>query len=99
MWARRCGVPPKWPSRVKVTLMSLGTLAIGVAVYQLLSGDDVAYLDLNNPSSNDVLCLNRWPLRDENPLNVLRGEQWEEWVSYRFNEVDFIERQCALSRS
>lgn len=40
MWARRCGAPPAWPSRVKVLIMSFITGAVGFAVFQYMSDAD-----------------------------------------------------------
>lgn len=97
MWARRCGAPPKWPSRVKVVIMSIGTLGIGVAVWYHLRGDDVSYMDLHNPRSDRVMCLKWWPLRSENPADYVDKDQWQEWEQYRFSESAFIASQtCAV---
>mmetsp|Transcript_95997 Transcript_95997/g.200531 ORF Transcript_95997/g.200531 Transcript_95997/m.200531 type:complete len:589 (-) Transcript_95997:107-1873(-) len=99
MWARKCGAPPQWPSRVKVLLQSFMTAAVGFAVYQWMSGADLGYLDLSKPQQQNVLCVTEWPLRhDANSWWSL--EMWEDWFSYREDMSTFVnDHKCVGNHS
>mmetsp|Transcript_71771 Transcript_71771/g.201424 ORF Transcript_71771/g.201424 Transcript_71771/m.201424 type:complete len:588 (-) Transcript_71771:73-1836(-) len=95
MWARRCGAPPAWPSRVKVLIMSFITGAVGFAVFQYMSDADAGYLNLSMPKNDAVLCLIEWPLR-HSLADWGRQDPWEDWAAYRTNITSFVEtRRCA----
>lgn len=65
MWARRCGAPPGWPSRVKVIFFSFFSGTLGLAIYTYMAGSNISYLDLENGSAPEVkvMCLQNWPVR------------------------------------
>lgn len=63
MWARRCGAAPRWPSRVKVVFFSFISGTLGLSLYSYMSGMNVSSLDLDEPTSQRVLCLSEWPQR------------------------------------
>lgn len=56
MWARRLGVPPLWPSRVKVFFLGLLTSVFIVSVFQYLHNANVEYLDIKMPVSIEIRC-------------------------------------------
>lgn len=95
MWARRCGAPPRWPSRAKVLMQSFMTAAVGYAVYQYMTSSDVGYLDLSQPMTDKAICLQSWPLR-HNLADWGNAEQWEDWAAYREDMTAYMqENQCA----
>jgi len=61
MWARRCGAPRRWPSRIKVLIFTLLDGGIGLSIYLYMAGSNISYLDLGSPQSGPVLCLTEWP--------------------------------------
>jgi len=63
MWARRCGAPPKMPSRIKVIVFSIFSGSVGLSIYTYMASSTISYLDLEKPASPNVLCLEEWPLR------------------------------------
>mmetsp|Transcript_46192 Transcript_46192/g.99786 ORF Transcript_46192/g.99786 Transcript_46192/m.99786 type:complete len:597 (-) Transcript_46192:44-1834(-) len=63
MWARRCGAPPSWPSRIKVIFFSFFSGTLGLSIYMYMAGSNMSYLDLDTPEGANVLCLVDWPLR------------------------------------
>mmetsp|Transcript_98346 Transcript_98346/g.317044 ORF Transcript_98346/g.317044 Transcript_98346/m.317044 type:complete len:579 (-) Transcript_98346:61-1797(-) len=96
MWARKCGAPPQWPSRVKVMLQSVATAALGLAVFDYMSNADAGYLDLSAPVSTTVLCLEKdaWPMRHSSS-SWFEGATWMDWYEYRENMVQYVdEHRC-----
>lgn len=83
MWARRCGAPPGWPSRVKVLLFSSFSGTIGLSVYNYMQAGSMSYLDFGAPTSVESLCLSEWPERSaatdiSHPNDWLSTEsEWE----------------------
>ncbi|CAK0867266.1 unnamed protein product [Prorocentrum cordatum] len=99
MWARRCGAPPLWPSRVRVFVQSLFPAAVGYAVYRFMTAADVGYLDVGNPTSETVLCLTDWPLRHD-ARSWLETESWADWKELVLDETQYIEEhECPVSAS
>jgi len=102
MWARKCGVPPQWPSRVKVGLNAVFTGAIGYTVYQFMSGGDVGYVDMSYATSDGVICLNVWPQRANiisEPTAYFYEEAWSSF-SQMANTSEFISAfQCPFAAS
>jgi len=100
MWARKCGVPPRWPSRVKVVLSAVFTGAIGYTVYQFMAGGDVGYVDMSAPSLETVICLTSWPER-ANVIDKPDAYFYEEaWSSFSkvVNTSEFISSlQCPFT--
>ncbi|CAK0820427.1 unnamed protein product, partial [Prorocentrum cordatum] len=64
MWARRCGAPPRWPSRVKVIFFSFFSGTIGMSIYTYMAASNISFLEVESPASEAVLCLTDWPMRD-----------------------------------
>lgn len=95
MWARRCGAPPTWPSRVKVFLFSIGTGAIGFTIYTFMASSNLGYLDLASASNDPVLCLNEWPLHKDMAIWFDSGN-WQSWVEYQTDMETYIKEhsQC-----
>lgn len=84
MWARRLGVPPLWPSRVKVFFLGLLTSVFIFSVFQYLHNANVEYLDLNDPVDHAIMCkLPREECRkSERPLEcTVRFEEQSSWRS------------------
>lgn len=81
MWARRCGAPKRWPSRVKVTIFSFFYGTIGLSIYQYMAGSNVSYLDLSQPASGNVVCLTEWP--SNNAVTWSRPREWLAWLEDR----------------
>mmetsp|Transcript_50403 Transcript_50403/g.108636 ORF Transcript_50403/g.108636 Transcript_50403/m.108636 type:complete len:668 (+) Transcript_50403:93-2096(+) len=91
MWARRCGAPPFWPSRVKVLLQSFMTATIGWAVFTYMSSADIGYLDLPSPIGDRPLCLkaDTWPSR-HSTSSWFSLKTWEEWSEYRHHMAAYV---------
>jgi len=89
MWARRCGVAPIWPSRIKVLLQSFATAAVGLTIFNYMLEVDAGYLDLTTPVHSEVLCLSTWPLRHEDRA-WWQKDLWLEWAKYRLTTQQFI---------
>mmetsp|Transcript_41319 Transcript_41319/g.95682 ORF Transcript_41319/g.95682 Transcript_41319/m.95682 type:complete len:485 (+) Transcript_41319:46-1500(+) len=90
MWARRCGAPPLWPSRIKVLLQSFMTAAVGITVFNFMTAADPGYLELEHPKYTEPLCLTRWPLRHQSE-SWWSQEMWLDWQAYRQDMIDFVE--------
>lgn len=91
MWARRCGVPPIWPSRVKVFLYSLATGAIGWTIYTFMASSNVGYLDLSRPSQDRVVCVASWPGKSQ-AQSWWDEESWDNWIKYQADTSEYLER-------
>jgi len=78
MWIRRLGVPPLWPSRVKVLFLGLLASCFILSVYQYLAGASAEYLRLAEPSSLDITC--RLPTEEcqgiPNPAECMDEHTW-----------------------
>jgi len=57
MWLRRLGMPPLWPSRLKVIGMGLLSSMFTATVFQYLNSADADYLNLASPVSPRIKCL------------------------------------------
>jgi len=96
MWARRCGVPKHWPSRIRVTIHSFINAAVGFAIFKYLTAADVGYLDLSSAVNDRVLCLSAWPLR-YHAQTLFQDDAWIHWANAVFDTKDFVkENQCPL---
>eukprot|EP00928_Gymnodinium_smaydae_P070356 TRINITY_DN54202_c0_g1_i1.p1 TRINITY_DN54202_c0_g1~~TRINITY_DN54202_c0_g1_i1.p1 ORF type:complete len:593 (-),score=32.69 TRINITY_DN54202_c0_g1_i1:284-2062(-) len=91
MWARRCGAPATCPSRIKVFLFSIGTGAVGVAIYTFMASSNLGYLDLSEPRPGAVLCLERWPRRNE-IATWFDQQSWKSWLEYQQGVEPFLNR-------
>lgn len=82
MWARRCGAPPGWPSRVKVLIFSAFSGTIGLSVYNYMAASNLNYLDFTAPASDIAVCMAEWPSR-ASAVPVSHPTSWyisqEEW--------------------
>mmetsp|Transcript_48223 Transcript_48223/g.149126 ORF Transcript_48223/g.149126 Transcript_48223/m.149126 type:complete len:469 (+) Transcript_48223:86-1492(+) len=97
MWARRCGAPHYWPSRVRVFFSSFTTAALGFTIFQYLTAADVGYLDLSAPLQEDVMCLTDWPLRHESK-SWLTANAYTEWMQGTLNRETYpAEHACPVS--
>lgn len=47
---------------MKVIFFSFFSGTIGLSIYLYMAGSNISYLDLDSPSSEEVICLTRWPL-------------------------------------
>lgn len=88
MWARRCGVPAKYPSRIKVIIFSFFSGTLGLSIYMYMAGSNISYLDLERPASSSVLCLAHWPLRSH-AISWSHPKEWfsfdmQEWQEWRY---------------
>mmetsp|Transcript_7334 Transcript_7334/g.26695 ORF Transcript_7334/g.26695 Transcript_7334/m.26695 type:complete len:767 (+) Transcript_7334:96-2396(+) len=93
MWARRCGVPPIWPSRVKVFLYSLATGTVGWTIYTFMASSNVGYLDLSRPSQDRVVCVASWPGPGKSTAESWWDEDsWDNWIKYQADTSDYLER-------
>eukprot|EP00425_Heterocapsa_triquetra_P003594 CAMPEP_0195054068 /NCGR_PEP_ID=MMETSP0448-20130528/3047_1 /TAXON_ID=66468 /ORGANISM="Heterocapsa triquestra, Strain CCMP 448" /LENGTH=701 /DNA_ID=CAMNT_0040083477 /DNA_START=208 /DNA_END=2309 /DNA_ORIENTATION=+ len=98
MWARRCGAPPTWPSRVKVLFFSFFSGTVGLSIYLYMNGSNISYLALDQPATVNVLCLTEWPQRS----HVVSWSDPGEWFKALFavNNDDLKElrstRACAI---
>lgn len=88
MWARRCGLPSRWPSRLKVVLFGFLNGAIGLSIYEYMAKFNVGYLDLKSPEPDRVTCLKYWPSRDATTAWV-NVNDWVSWAEY--TQVGWIE--------
>lgn len=62
MWLRRIGLPPLWPSRLKVTLMAVLQTSFIYSFTSYLINADVDYLDLTQPKVPSVTCRETQPM-------------------------------------
>ncbi|CAE8682773.1 unnamed protein product [Polarella glacialis] len=56
MWARRIGVPPLWPSRIKVVILCLVILTFVYSFFAYLHDANVNYLELSAPKESGITC-------------------------------------------
>jgi len=84
MWARRCGAPRRWPSRIKVLIFTVLDGGIGLSIYLYMAGSNISYLDLAKPPTGQVLCLTEWP---ETGL-VASWSDPKEWFKWWTNSDD-----------
>jgi len=78
MWARRCGAPRRWPSRIKVLIFTLLDGGIGLSIYLYMAGSNISYLDLEKPHDGNVLCLTEWPPTGHG-LSWSDPKDWFKW--------------------
>ena len=105
MWARKCGAPVFWPSRVKVGLNAIFTGAIGYTAYQFMSGGDVGYLNMSQATASGIICLTSWPQRASitaDPTAYFYEDAWRAF-SKSSNSSEFISYHrtfttCTISR-
>lgn len=100
MWARRCGAPARWPSRIKVVLFSFLNGAIGLSIYQFMAALDIGHLNLSSPDPSTVFCLTEWPLRDDT-ITWARPDEWINW--FQQMNSDYVdewrdERWCRVPK-
>jgi len=82
----------------KVMLLSTTTAGFGLAIYNYMSSGDVGYLDLSNPTHDNVICLTKWPLRQEHHNTWLDLQVWYDWAFQKADWEAFIsQRKCASS--
>eukprot|EP00929_Paragymnodinium_shiwhaense_P031788 TRINITY_DN17739_c0_g1_i2.p1 TRINITY_DN17739_c0_g1~~TRINITY_DN17739_c0_g1_i2.p1 ORF type:complete len:499 (+),score=52.99 TRINITY_DN17739_c0_g1_i2:123-1619(+) len=94
MWARKCGVPAQWPSRIKVATQSVAAAFLGFGVFKYVTQANVGYLALESPASEHVLCLSEWPLRHDLQSWVLE-DAYIDWAMWRMDMPAFVEsRLC-----
>jgi len=76
-------------------VMSLGTAAIGYAVYAFLAGGNPGYLDMEaEPETESIQCLTRWPMKGQADTWWSRVH-WEDWIDYKFHLDTFLrEKAC-----
>mmetsp|Transcript_42176 Transcript_42176/g.113775 ORF Transcript_42176/g.113775 Transcript_42176/m.113775 type:complete len:433 (-) Transcript_42176:27-1325(-) len=83
MWARRLGVPPLWPSRVKVLCLGVLASVFIFSLYQYLAEAGAEYLRLTEPRGLDIVC--RLPNADcqidPHPAECVVTEDKNSWVS------------------
>lgn len=81
MWARRCGCPPLWPSRVKVFFLGIFGSAFIYSVFQYLASASVDYLDFESPARMDIDCKLPGPGCTEalDPIECMRGDYSTRW--------------------
>mmetsp|Transcript_22538 Transcript_22538/g.64902 ORF Transcript_22538/g.64902 Transcript_22538/m.64902 type:complete len:646 (+) Transcript_22538:119-2056(+) len=98
MWARRCGAPPGWPSRVKVIFFSFFSGTIGLSIYVYMAGSNISYLDLASPASPDVICLTEWPSRSH-AISWSRPREWRYYFNLQTPDVKRIaqQKQCFVT--
>lgn len=79
-------------------MQSLFPAAMGYAVYRFMTAADVGYLDVMHPTSEAVLCLTEWPLRNE-ARSWLDLESWADWKELLVaSEDQYIEEhECPVS--
>lgn len=94
MWARRCGAGPQWPSRIKVLIQSFASAAVGLAVFNYMASADLGYLNLKQPHSDVVLCLeaDAWPVR-HSLRSWFDAKSWGEWKLLRTKSADDYVRE------
>lgn len=81
MWARRCGCPPLWPSRIKVFFHGVFGSAFIYSVFQYLAQASVDYLDFNAPAQMDIDCKLPGPGCTEalDPIECMRRDYSTRW--------------------
>mmetsp|Transcript_49954 Transcript_49954/g.142804 ORF Transcript_49954/g.142804 Transcript_49954/m.142804 type:complete len:575 (-) Transcript_49954:92-1816(-) len=97
MWARRGGLRPQWPSRIRVFAMSCSSITAGLVIYQYLSSMMVSDLDLTQPVHDEILCLAHWPLiySSDGDKGWLDQGAWFNWSKALLNRDDFVrDSQC-----
>ncbi|CAK0821850.1 unnamed protein product [Prorocentrum cordatum] len=97
MWARRVGLRPQWPSRIRVFAMSCSSITAGLVIYQYLSSMMVSDLDLTQPVHDEILCLAHWPLiySSDGDKGWLDQGAWFNWSKALLNRDDFVrDSQC-----
>jgi len=81
MWARRCGCPALWPSRIKVFLLGIFGSGFIYSVFQYLASASVDYLDFESPARMDIDC--KLPGTDcmdsLDPIQCMRGDYSTRW--------------------
>jgi len=86
MWARRLGVPPLWPSRVKVFFLGLLTSVFIFSVFQYLHYANFEYLDLETPVKEDIVCKlpNGECQGEDNPVKCMQDTSF--WQSMNLSD-------------
>eukprot|EP00929_Paragymnodinium_shiwhaense_P062023 TRINITY_DN30970_c0_g1_i1.p1 TRINITY_DN30970_c0_g1~~TRINITY_DN30970_c0_g1_i1.p1 ORF type:complete len:550 (+),score=24.46 TRINITY_DN30970_c0_g1_i1:73-1722(+) len=86
MWARRIGVPDKWPSRIKIVIVSLMTASMGLALWNYMSHAHIGYLDLSRPAADAVVCLTdgHWPDTEFH----MASHFFRQWLDFQFSQAN-----------
>lgn len=69
---------------MKVIIFSLFSGTIGLSIYMYMAGSNISYLDLASPASENVRCLEDWPLRN----HAIAWSHPQEWLSWWVKRVD-----------
>jgi len=98
MWARRCGAPRRWPSRVKVAIFTLLDGTIGLSIYLYMAGSSINFLDLRRPRPMDVICLRDWGDIGHAASWETDPREWFSWWREKSDLQDELERErCSAS--
>jgi len=97
MWARRCGAPRRWPSRIKVLIFTLLDGGIGLSIYLYMAGSNISYLDLTHPADGPVLCLTKWPETGHEAKWNNPPQEWFKWYQEPEDQQEVLQNyKCTV---